>query len=98
MNAKIKLLNKLGSIKLKEEIELNNQTEIDVRKKKLILNLLRENIVKNIITLDISDREKRTMIYQVIEAVINDSITLFPLYKKPLLKRIEILIKKLDGT
>jgi len=74
---------------------LNDQTGVDIRKKKLILNLLRENVVKNIITLDITDREKRLMIYQVVEFVIKDSITLFPLYKDPLLKRIDILITKL---
>ncbi|NHI91934.1 MAG: hypothetical protein EAX96_05485 [Candidatus Lokiarchaeota archaeon] len=74
---------------------MNNTNGVDVRKKKLIVNLLRENIIKNIITLDISEREKRSMIFQVLESVINDAIMLFPPYKDPLIKRIEMLLNTL---
>ncbi len=74
---------------------MNDSNEIDISKKKLIVNLLRENILKNIMTLDISDREKRTMIIQVIESVIRDANELFPFYKNHLIRRIEILISSL---
>ena len=76
-------------------IRMDEDSEIDIGKRKLIVNLLRENIVKNIITLDISDLEKRNMIMKVIQYVIEDAIILFPHYKTPLIKRVEILLDNL---
>jgi len=79
---------------------MDKASEIGKRKRKLIINLLRENIVKNIITLDISDLEKRNMIMKVIQYVIEDAIILFPNSKAPLIKRIDILLNNLkkNGT
>ena len=74
---------------------MEDSKEIDIRKRKLIINLIRENIVKNIITLDASDLEKRNMIMKLIQFVIEDAIILFPHYKTPLIQRIEILTNSL---
>ena len=74
---------------------MHESPEIDFGKRKLIIDLLRENIIKNIMTLDITDLEKRNMIMKVIQYVIQDAIVLFPDYKAPLIKRVEILLNNL---